>query len=96
MRVNRPAYSDLPEQQKVHSRARAYAREYLKRGKLVAEPCVRCGAKKAEKHRPDYTKPLLVIFMCRDCHLAAHQQPNVPHETFLASRNQQPDEGIQP
>ena len=29
---------------------------------------------KAEKHHPDYSKPLSVVWLCRTCHLAHHSE----------------------
>lgn len=42
------------------------------RGKLRPEPCRRCGAEPAEKHHPDYEKPLEVEWLCRSCHRRMH------------------------
>lgn len=62
--------------------ARAIANVAVKRGKLPKQPCRDCGAPKAEKHHPDYAKPLEVIWLCRDCHMAEHERErNVPRET---------------
>lgn len=72
MRANRPAHRDLPSAQRVRANARAYARIYQSRGKLIAQPCEGCGAK-AEKHHDDYAKPLQVRWLCRRCHLAEHR-----------------------
>jgi hypothetical protein len=60
-----------PEQRKKGS-ARAYAREYLKRGKIVRRGCEVCGAR-AQMHHDDYDKPLEVRWLCRPHHLAHHQ-----------------------
>lgn len=51
--------------------ARSYAKEYRKRGKLIPEPCRICGAK-AEMHHPDHELPLIVVWLCRRCHLDWH------------------------
>lgn len=53
--------------------ARSYAKVYLRRGKLKQEPCKVCG-QKAEKHHPDYSKPLEVEWLCRRHHLALHAE----------------------
>ncbi len=71
MRAHRKA-NGMPESQKLKDRARSYANVYFRRGKLAAEPC-KCGSYDVEKHHPDYSKPLQVIWLCRDCHLALHQ-----------------------
>lgn len=51
---------------------RSYAGQYLKRGKIKREPCKACGSPESQMHHPDYTKPLLVEWMCRPCHLREH------------------------
>jgi hypothetical protein len=53
--------------------ARAYARVYVRRGKLIPQPCIKCGAK-AEIHHPDYRRPLDVIWLCRAHHLELHRE----------------------
>ena len=44
----------------------------LRSGKLVPFPCEVCG-EKAEGHHPDYSKPLLVIWLCKRHHREAHR-----------------------
>lgn len=43
------------------------------RAGLVAPPlCECCGLpKRVEKHHPDYSKPLLVMWLCKQCHALA-------------------------
>lgn len=52
--------------------ARAYARVYEQRGKLVRQACEACGDDRAERHHDDYSKPLQIRWLCRPCHLAHH------------------------
>jgi hypothetical protein len=73
MREHRPAYSALSEEQKHKARSRAYAGTYMRRGHLKKKPCAECGDPNSEKHHPDYSKPLLVIWLCRKCHLHLHK-----------------------
>jgi hypothetical protein len=40
-------------------------------GKVQKHPCWVCG-EKAEAHHPDYSEPLLVVWLCRPHHMAAH------------------------
>jgi hypothetical protein len=59
--------------QKVKANARAYAKEYRRRGWLCPMPCMACGSHDSEMHHPDYRQPLLVEWLCRTCHLALHK-----------------------
>lgn len=38
---------------------------------IPAQPCIICGGK-AERHHPDYSQPLNVIFLCRSHHKKVH------------------------
>ena len=43
-----------------------------KAGLVAPEHCEGCGLKKRlEKHHPDYSKPLLVVWLCKPCHAIA-------------------------
>ena len=42
-------------------------------GKMVRQPCVKCGNKKTEGHHEDYSKPYDVIWLCRACHSKEHR-----------------------
>ena len=46
----------------------------LQSGKLFKEACTNCGNQKSEGHHPDYSKPLLVVWLCRKCHKLEHTQ----------------------
>ncbi len=60
------------QRRKAECRWRANALQKL--GELVPQPCRTCGASKVEKHHPDYSKPLNVIWLCRPCHLRLHRE----------------------
>jgi len=47
-------------------------RKALKTGKIKREPCEFCGNPKSEGHHHDYTKPLLVRWVCKRHHLLVH------------------------
>jgi len=69
-RARRP----MTEEQKTKDRCRSYAGVYKRRGKLIQEPCFKCGSEESQMHHPDYTKPLEVVWLCRPCHLKTHAQ----------------------
>src|SRR5678816_242106 len=73
-RLAHPGYNDEwyranPEKLRAKWRIR-YA---IRTGKLVRQPCVRCGEEKTEAHHEDYSKPLDVVWICRVCHRKAHR-----------------------
>lgn len=45
----------------------------IEHGKLVALPCIKCGAK-AQAHHDDYSKPLDVVWLCPKHHSERHVQ----------------------
>jgi hypothetical protein len=42
-------------------------------GRILPQPCARCGAKKAEMHHGDYGEPLVVTWLCHRCHMRLHR-----------------------
>lgn len=72
MRATRPRHSELTPEQRAKANARAQANVAQGRGKLRPGPCETCGEKDAEKHHPDYQRPLEVVWLCRACHLELH------------------------
>ena len=61
-------------QQKKKDACRSYASVYLKRGKIIKQPCQKCGNEKSEMHHNDYNEPLKIIWVCRRCHLGLHNE----------------------
>ena len=79
MRRTRPKHSELSPEQRRRSNTRAYTNVYIRRGNLIPAPCAKCGAKKVQPHHHDYSKPLVVTWLCRPCHLAEHgKRPQTP------------------
>ena len=58
--------------ERIKMNARSYANTYERRGKLKKQRCADCGGEKAQKHHPNYSKPLEVVWLCRKCHLKRH------------------------
>ena len=54
--------------------ARWYARRMVKNGTIKQQPCALCGNENSLKHHPDYTKPLLIVWLCADCHRELHKR----------------------
>ncbi|MFW6129981.1 MAG: hypothetical protein ACOC56_02280 [Atribacterota bacterium] len=54
------------------------ARDLAKCNVLISKNqiCEKCNNNKAtERHHPDYSKPLEVIFLCKSCHYEIHRKP---------------------
>ncbi len=45
----------------------------LRDGKLVRQPCEKCGNPRVDGHHEDYDKPLEVTWLCRQCHQTHHK-----------------------
>jgi len=76
-RNTRPKYNELTDLQKFKANARSYTKVYLKRKKLIKQPCQVCQSNESQMHHPDYNKPLDVIWLCREHHLAEHAKNDV-------------------
>ncbi|CAB4173261.1 hypothetical protein UFOVP953_44 [uncultured Caudovirales phage] len=48
----------------------------LKAGKLVRQPCIRCGKQKSIAHHEDYDYSLKVMWLCQPCHKQRHKELN--------------------
>ena len=46
----------------------------VRSGKLVRQPCCRCGETKTIAHHEDYDKPLEVTWLCDPCHKQRHKE----------------------
>ena len=55
------------------NRQRQKSHHLLKMGKLVKEPCA-CGCVDVQMHHEDYSKPELVIWLCKPCHYKKHKE----------------------
>lgn len=60
--------------------ARMAVNYWIKKGTIVRpKVCPSCNKrKKTEAHHHDYTKPLEVTFMCRQCHRQEHRKLSTP------------------
>jgi hypothetical protein len=60
------------------------ARSAANQANFSPRPCAHCGAEPAEKHHPDYNKPLEVVWLCRRCHQRLHDA--LRHNSRATSR----------
>jgi ribosomal protein L37AE/L43A len=49
-------------------KARKKVREAIRTGRLKRQACVVCGRFPAQAHHIDYSRPLFVVWACRNCH----------------------------
>ena len=80
MREWRKTHKEISPEQALKAKARHYANVYQRRGCFDRKPCRICGSDQAQKHHPDYTKPLLIDWLCRPCHLAEHRSGRDTHD----------------
>jgi hypothetical protein len=73
--ARRGKYRSMGSEAKRRANARSYLNTYIKRGIVEKQPCSHCGATEAEAHHSDYSKPLEVTWLCRECHLKLHGVP---------------------
>jgi hypothetical protein len=72
MREWRVTNPQTPEQ-RMKQIARAYAGVYLRRGKIQkVNECQFCGDAGTQMHHEDYSEPLQIIWLCKDCHQSLH------------------------
>jgi hypothetical protein len=62
------------EKNRIKRLAKDTVHNAIRAGKLNKMPCAICGIKKAEGHHPDYTKPLKVIWLCKEHHTEIHKK----------------------
>lgn len=77
-RATRPKHCDMSPEQRKRANCRAYTGVLLRRGKLTRLPCRACGSPESQAHHEDYGNPRLVDWLCRPCHLHAHNVSRIP------------------
>jgi hypothetical protein len=50
----------------------------MRRGSIAPKDCELCGCDKTEAHHDDYSKPLMVRWLCRRCHGFIHAPKLLP------------------
>jgi len=56
----------------------------IRDGKLFRLPCAVCGSLVTDAHHEDYSKPLDVIWLCRQHHLSIHATRNIIRKQLQA------------
>ncbi len=75
--VDRQRAEDWSKRHPLKRRAHVITGNAIRDGRLVQEPCERCGAEEnIDAHHEDYTKPLDVTWLCRTCHGIRHREIN--------------------
>ena len=59
----------MTPQQRQKERCRSYTHLLVKRGKIRKQPCGVCSKYPSEAHHPDYSRPDLVHWLCRQHHM---------------------------
>jgi len=70
-RITKRAYRQRPDV-KIKNLARWYTNHEIRAGRIKREPCAGCGKEQSEAHHLDYDKPLLIVWLCPNCHKEAH------------------------
>ena len=52
--------------------ARWYAKRMTNNGTIKQLPCAFCGNEESQRHHPDYSQPLLIVWLCATCHRELH------------------------
>lgn len=61
------------EEQRRKGICRSYTKVLVTRGHLLKQPCSICRSAEVEAHHPDYGRPRLVIWLCKQDHRLIHQ-----------------------
>lgn len=56
----------------MRARAHSAVANAIRRGLLIPEPCERCNTTPTDAHHDDYSRPLKVRWLCRQCHVEHH------------------------
>lgn len=70
----REAQKKWYKKNKYKRRAHKIARKALLAGRIKKDNCDICNGKETEMHHEDYSKPLDIIWLCKNCHMAKHRK----------------------
>lgn len=71
---HRAAYFGRRRRQPKQMWARWTVRNAIRDGRLIKQPCKRCGNPKSQAHHKDYSKPLNVVWLCQRHHNEVHEK----------------------
>ena len=54
--------------------AQRAVRRLIKMGVIVRQPCEKCGNEVSNGHHPDYSRPLMVLWLCQRHHSEEHRK----------------------
>src|SRR5437870_4330027 len=80
-RADNGGSQSMTVEQRKRSNARAYLHVYIKRGKIIKQPCEICQNPNVKSHHEDYDKPLQVRWLC-----PGHHQEVTNGERILLTR----------
>lgn len=83
MRENRKKHSELSPLQRLKANCRSYLNVYLRRGKIIKQPCEVCNSLDVEAHHNDYSKPLEIKWLCRKHHIELHNTQTLNKTTSI-------------
>lgn len=66
-------YRERPEV-RIKNMARWYTNHEIRSGRINREPCAICGKEQGQAHHADYKQPLLIVWLCADCHWGIHRK----------------------
>lgn len=70
--ASRRYYNNPENRQKIAARTKV--KHLCKAGKIKRGDCEGCGKPNAEAHHVDYSQPLNVRWLCRQCHVLEHKK----------------------
>ena len=70
---NKDKAKEIREKYPEKNEARAIFKKALNKGDIIKLPCEVCGEQKSEGHHCDYSKPLDVLWLCRQHHRIEHR-----------------------
>lgn len=71
-KAERERIVELSELMEVKRISYSVFRRAIRAGRINREPCASCGKSQVEAHHEDYSQPLLIVWLCPDCHRNIH------------------------